>query len=129
MDNVWSGGYFGQGVVPENDKEINNDFFSIAEQFKGRYVLFAEYSYRLSSNYKLETDTSFYWYSLIQGPYDEVISNAGGPKIIERVKAYLRDGPEIRLSIDKDRYRAWSVSPTDWSTFRTIAVKPRIVKK
>jgi hypothetical protein len=88
-----------------DSSEIMSELSTVSQIFGGEYVLFIEYSYRRKSDFVQYTDTAYYHYD----PYPYAIQQdlkqqIGGYKVIDRLKTYMRDGPELIINIYSDKY-------------------------
>lgn len=97
-------------LEPEAEDDFREELSTIQDIFKGEYVLFAEYSYRRQSDFVLCADTAYYHLAPYSGPFEDLRNEIGGPRIIERVKTYLQDGPENFIAIMRDHYTVYELT-------------------
>ncbi len=110
--------------LPSDGKEVRSQLFATKEAFGGEYVLFAEYSYRRKSDFVKQTDTTYFYYDATFRFYEEVRLQIGAGHVIDRLKKYLHDGPELSINVKRDRYEVYrhvfGACPT---TVRTVPRK------
>lgn len=89
------------------DSIIINDMFTIKDSLKGDYVLFAEYFCRRKTDFVGYAETTYFRYY----PYPSFLTNLnleiGGFKIINRLKTYMQNGPELSIKIWRDAYEVY----------------------
>jgi hypothetical protein len=93
--------------VHEKDDDPYGELFAVQNLFKGNYVLFAEYSFKRSSDFAQEVDTAYFGFDPLMGPFYKLDEEIGGLKVIERLKKYMQDGPQLSINIFRDRYEIY----------------------
>jgi len=87
--------------------DLRTELIDLRRKLGGIYVLFVELSYRRQSDLVFVADTSFFQFEPGQWAYETLQDRIGGPKIQERVKSYLFNGPQISVNLHEDHYEIY----------------------
>ena len=113
-------------VIPSGEDETNHDLFAISRAFGGQYVMPVELSYRRTTDFVFHCDTSYFWYSNLMGPHQEVSRSVGGVGVIGRLTDYLAYGPELRITVKESEYVARRINLTNvYDEWEVVATRER----
>jgi len=112
-------------TIPSGEEEVNRELGTVADLLEAQYVLFVECAYRRRSDLTEYADSTFLDFSrrFMRSPLEDLKFQIGGVKLIERLKAYLREGPQLSINIKKDRYEIYRHAFGSYST--TVRTIPR----
>lgn len=115
-------------TLPPGEEEMRRELGIVADLFNGDYALFVECSYRRKSDFIQCADTSFMDYPFFgMPPPEDLRSRIGGEKVIDRLRAYLHDGPELSIDITEKSYLVYRIAfGTRPTTIRIIPRKTKI---
>lgn len=92
-------------ILPlDNDSIMNQDLYKILGLIQGQLILMGEVTYRRQSDYKFFVDTVFYSYMPVLEIFEDLNKKIGGRFLSDRIKKYLRNGPQLSINIMKNEY-------------------------
>jgi hypothetical protein len=93
-------------TIPSGEQEVNRELGTVADLLAAQFVLFVECVYRRRTDRREYADTTFLDFSLwfTHMPPEDLRFQIGGVKLIERMKGYLREGPQLSVNIREDSY-------------------------
>lgn len=114
----------------EQENELIEETEVVKELFEGEYVFFIEYSYRRVTDLLKYTDTTYLYYPTLKfvGVYEDLKLEIGGSKVINRLEAYMSEGPLLSINIEPDKYVIYKF-PSGFLGMRVVKEIPRRLKK